>query len=1507
MRCPFGYISHMNRFTLAFLGHFQVTVDGVSVTDFHSDKARALLAYLALEPHEHDRTLLATLLWPEIGDQYARTNLRNTLYRLRQTLTNALPEAGDRLLTVTRQTVHFNPTESVVDVLRFQELLSRQLTATAPELTQWEEIIALYQGELLMGFNVADAAPFEEWLLLRRELLHQQALLLFHKVATAHETAGRYEQAYTVVGRLLLLDPYREETYQQAMRLLARMGQPHLALQQVEQLRKVLHEAMGVAPAEETLALARQIANGEFDNVAALQVNMARSQSPPLVTPSVPPQVTPSPALDLDDVPDLGPFFGRTNEYQQLTQWLLHDRCKVVAILGIGGLGKTTLAAQAVRRMVMHEKGASFDAVFWRSLVNAPAVTELLSPLLQSLSAQQLTQMPESVDEQLRLLFRYLRDRRVLLILDNVESILAPGDAGAYRPGFEHYGQLILQMATLEHQSHLLLTSRERPREYERLERDRYSVQTLQLGGLDDQTGRQLLLQRGLLGESGQESRLIQRYSGNPLALKLVADTVADLFEGDIDEFLQEDTVVFDDIRTILDQQFARLSALEQDLLFWLAVERVPTALAQLRQNLLPGSAQRLVVEALRGLQRRSLIEHSAAGFGLQNVIVEYLSERLIEIISNELERGELVLCHRVALLKAHAKTYVRQSQARMLLVPLGNRLLNSLGGGFNAHIQQRLADLRRAESGTPSYAAGTILNLLLQLGIDVTGFDFSRLSLRQLFLQGLRLPTVDLTAADLTGARFSDIFDNVCTVSYSPNGEFIAIGTLSGEIRVWATTDQTLVALWQGHEDAIWSVAFSPDSEMLASGSGDQSVRLWAVRTGQLRHTLRDHTKGVGAVAFSPDGKVVASGSTDRTICLWDVQQGSLWHRLDRTGWVTTLAFSPESWNGRYLLASAGEDRVVQLWALATAAASNGVPDTTPGTSTAQLADKADLIRTLEGHAGWIRSVAFSSDGTMLASGSYDQTVRVWEVATGEQRQLLAGHTNAVLTVAFAPDGQLVAGAGRDQTVRLWQVQTGQLFRTFLGHTDWVRGVAFHPDGSTLTSGAFDQKLCFWSITTGQLEQTTQGYSNPIMSIDYSPDGNTLVNSGAEHVHLWHGATGRLQQTLRGHTNRIRCVVFGPPRADGGQLLASGGYDNTIRLWALPTDVPGAPIGNSATAAAPCRVLTGHTDAVHSLAFSPDGQLLASGSDDGTVWLWELSASLGVGSAGTVLHRGRQERAAPVSSVAFAPGVPGHALVLASASTDQSIYLWEVTPPQSKTETTSAPATGGGTTIHHASAVAHKHTGRLLAILHELVAGNRVIAFRPYQEGVMPLLASGGYDGAIRLWDLTPLFSAKQTSAGTPDQPGHAGAAPSELTDQIQVWQTLQIGSGRVRCLAFSPDGRTLVSGSTDRNLYVWDVAGGEVRQTLVGHRDWVFSVVFQPASEPAGRLLASSSADETIKIWDLQSGVCLKTLRPPGPYAGMNITGVTGISEAQRAALKALGAVEGAEETGAAEAGLH
>lgn len=259
----------MTQFAFQFFGKFQICVGTKPVSDFHSDKARALLSYLAIEPQEHTRVGLATLLWPDIGDRYARTNLRNTLYRLRQTLEAAAPGAADKLLTVARQSVQFNVTDAAVDVHRFQTLLDNATADARTQLDQLQEAVNLYDGELLAGFELGDAQPFGEWLLLRREMLHQQAMMAFSTLATAYEAAGNLDRAYGIITRLLSLEPCHEASYRHAMRLLALMGQPEQALQYLEQMRHVLRAELDVEPSEETLALAQQIAAGHYDRFSS--------------------------------------------------------------------------------------------------------------------------------------------------------------------------------------------------------------------------------------------------------------------------------------------------------------------------------------------------------------------------------------------------------------------------------------------------------------------------------------------------------------------------------------------------------------------------------------------------------------------------------------------------------------------------------------------------------------------------------------------------------------------------------------------------------------------------------------------------------------------------------------------------------------------------------------------------------------------------------------------------------------------------------------------------------------------------------------------------------------------------------------------------------------------------------------------------------------------------------------------------------------------------------------
>jgi hypothetical protein len=250
--------------------------------------------------------------------------------------------------------------------------------------------------------------------------------------------------------------------------------------------------------------------------------------------------------------------------------------------------------------------------------------------------------------------------------------------------------------------------------------------------------------------------------------------------------------------------------------------------------------------------------------------------------------------------------------------------------------------------------------------------------------------------------------------------------------------------------------------------------------------------------------------------------------------------------------------------------------------------------VRTLTGHTDWVTSVAFSPDGRLLASGSFDKTIELWEVATGSEVDTL-GPTGYVVSVAFSPDGRLLASGSSDKTIRLWEVATGSEVRTLTGHTDWVYSVAFSPDGRLLASGSSDKTIRLWEVATGSLVRTLSGHTGGVTSVAFSPDGRLLASGSLDAtIKLWEVASGREVRTLSGHTGGVTSVAFSPD----GRLLASGSLDATIKLWEVAS---GREV----------RTLSGHPLRPHrgchsSVAFSPDGRLLASGSGDTTITLWE-------------------------------------------------------------------------------------------------------------------------------------------------------------------------------------------------------------------------------------------------------------------------------------------------------------
>ncbi len=318
---------------------------------------------------------------------------------------------------------------------------------------------------------------------------------------------------------------------------------------------------------------------------------------------------TPGPRVDWGDALAVPSFYGRKEELATLTKWVLEERCWVVSVLGLGGIGKSALAVN-----LMHQVAPQFEVVLWRSLRDAPSCEALLEDCLQVLAPQPLREAPTSLERRLSLLLEHLRQARALLVLDNLEVLLEEGTGtGRMRGGYEDYGRLLRRVAETEHQSCLLLTSREKPRALVALEGSGTPVRSLRLDGLDALGSRQLLEEKDVSGTPSERERLIERYGGNPLALKIVAQTITELFGGEIAAFLEQGEVVFGTVRELLGEQFARLSAAEQTVLLWLAILREPVSIEELLSVLGAPLPRVQVLEAVEALRRRSLIEREPA------------------------------------------------------------------------------------------------------------------------------------------------------------------------------------------------------------------------------------------------------------------------------------------------------------------------------------------------------------------------------------------------------------------------------------------------------------------------------------------------------------------------------------------------------------------------------------------------------------------------------------------------------------------------------------------------------------------------------------------------------------------------------------------------------------------------------------------------------------------------------------------------------------------------------
>jgi WD40 repeat protein/DNA-binding CsgD family transcriptional regulator len=898
---------------------------------------------------------------------------------------------------------------------------------------------------------------------------------------------------------------------------------------------------------------------------------------------------------------------GRQADLAMLQNWIGGQSVQLLVLWGLGGVGKTTLA-QHLGQLLQPQ----FHHGAWRSLQDAPTFTQFLDSLLP--------QAASSTEAGIDQLIRCLQAERCLLVLDNWDAILGdrqttPDDRAAYQA-------LLLRLSTTPHQSCVIITSRELPPGV-MARQDNRRGRSFQVPGLEAAAAKQMLInldvcdRQKLETQSWEFEELVERCGGNPLTIKIVATLINDIFAGDIKRFLQQGSIGgLSQIDTLLSQQIERLSPTETTLLYSIAAVGGDASFDQLKKTVAAmGNAPSDLIapwmEGLQSLQQRALIENRDLRYRLHPVIREFLLNHLIQTAIDELEtppnsEQDLPFLRTYPLYQAQAQYPTRRVQLDFILIPFIARLRQRYGDDalIKATIQSHLLALKQKSPGQTGYTAGNLINILLRMSIDLQGMDLSQLAIRQVSFRmavslDVNLRGVNLRDSECVDCTFQGVLSGVFAIAFHPHPENTELftGDSNGRITRWNLKSGEQISSQKAHSDWIRALVYHPQAKYLISAGDDHKIKLWKfIDNAEIKKiaTLRLHTDHVLSLAVHPSKSLFASGGRDGLVQIWDGATHQPIVKLDAGFLVRSVAFHPTI----TCLAFAGDADQIHLWNWET----NSVTDRLVYPESDSTSDQTP-------HA--IQSIAFSPDGTTLASCAWHNQVVLWDMGTKTIQQKLHTELDGLRSLAFNRDGRYLAGGGDNKQSQVWDLTTGESIAQLEGHAQSIQVVAFSPTTDALATGSEDKTVMIWAIARESVasrlltpalphQQILRGYDYWVQAIAVSPNGKLVAAAGDDgSIRLWpqpQDWANTVPQLLNDHRCRLWAIEFSPD----GQWLASAGDDKNVQLWDVQKQRAIATLG--------------HAGWVRALAFSPDGQWLATGSTDEKVRLWDVRSRKLVG-----------------------------------------------------------------------------------------------------------------------------------------------------------------------------------------------------------------------------------------------------------------------------------------------------